>query len=353
MKKNVVGQLIVTPSESPPKNSNVIYVNLYNPDGTPFTGGNSFLVLAEGEEVPPGTPPRTPIFVYEDDEIEPPEPGNPPSTPTNLSSSGVTQTSFQFSWNAASGADSYDWVIGNDAESSTNQTSVTVTSRTPNTSYTVRVRARNEFGASPWGSLNITTLPEETPEPSETFNVFGDSVPPSTLTWNSDGNVGDWVANQFYTYGTPPHTNLEIFGVRLWVPAGAPSNISGTSVGISKNGAGTGVGHNGENIGLEIMNNGSQTTMTGPLIPGQWNDIPMTNAYPLVHGDGIWAGVRVGDGRYYVHTNGAGLGSHYDSVNLPRFCLAESTGPRSWSTAGGIMPSSAVYYGIDLMIREV
>ncbi|EWC59768.1 Chitinase [Actinokineospora spheciospongiae] len=88
----------------------------------------------------------------------------PPSTPAGLRSTAQTATSLSLAWNAATdnvGVTGYDVYLGATLAASTATTSATVSGLTPDTAYSVTVRARDAAGnASPPGAaLAVRTKP--------------------------------------------------------------------------------------------------------------------------------------------------------------------------------------------------
>ena len=81
-----------------------------------------------------------------------------PAAPSNLSAT-ATSTSITLSWDAVTGATSYDVKLGTTETAAPSGTSHTFPNLTANTAYTLSVRARNSSGASPWSSLSPTTAP--------------------------------------------------------------------------------------------------------------------------------------------------------------------------------------------------
>ena len=111
-------------------------------------------------------------------EIEEPEPCD---APTNLSANNITETSAEIIWNGT--ATTYEIKVnGGEAETLTT-TSKTLTGLTPNTAYTIEVRAVCEEQTSPWTSTNFTTLEEIIPEPEV---ILGEV---STLAATNVGNT--------------------------------------------------------------------------------------------------------------------------------------------------------------------
>ena len=112
------------------------------------------------------------------EEIVTPEPCD---APTNLSASNITETSAEITWNGT--ATTYEFKVnGGEAETLTTTTKA-LTGLTPNTAYTVEVRAICEDQTSDWVSTTFTTLEEIIPEPE----VVEGQV--STLSATNVGNT--------------------------------------------------------------------------------------------------------------------------------------------------------------------
>ena len=84
-----------------------------------------------------------------------PEP-EPCDAPTNLTVSNITENSADVSWNGT--ATTYELKVNSGAAETLTSTSKTLTDLTPNTAYTVEVRAICESQASAWVSTTFTTL---------------------------------------------------------------------------------------------------------------------------------------------------------------------------------------------------
>ncbi|GAB3339767.1 hypothetical protein GCM10027429_26580 [Marivirga atlantica] len=109
-------------------------------------------------------------------------------TPTGLASSNVTYNSFTVSWNAVSGASSYDVEVnGSIASDDATNTSVNLTGASANTTYSVKVRANCSGGSSAYSSAISVTTPDE---PSTGGCTGGISSFPYTESFES--SLGAW-----------------------------------------------------------------------------------------------------------------------------------------------------------------
>ena len=122
-----------------------------------------------------------------------------PSTPTNLTASGTTQTTTNLSWNASTdnvGVTGYDVYRGATLIASVTGTTYQATGLTASTAYTFSVRAKDAAGniSSSSNTVNVTTLsPPDTQAPSAPTNLTASGTTQTTtnLSWNaSTDNVG-------------------------------------------------------------------------------------------------------------------------------------------------------------------
>jgi hypothetical protein len=90
------------------------------------------------------------------EEVVTPEPCD---APTNLSASNITETSAEITWNGT--ASTYEFKLNSGAAETLTTTTKTLTGLTPNTAYTVEVRAICEEQTSDWVTTNFTTLEEQ------------------------------------------------------------------------------------------------------------------------------------------------------------------------------------------------
>ncbi|MEE0266976.1 MAG: fibronectin type III domain-containing protein, partial [Bacteroidales bacterium] len=92
------------------------------------------------------------------EEIVTPEPCD---TPTNLSASNITETSADITWTGT--ASTYEFKLNGGTAETLTTTTKALTGLTPNTAYTVEVRAVCEDAESDWVTTTFTTL-QEIPE---------------------------------------------------------------------------------------------------------------------------------------------------------------------------------------------
>ncbi len=90
------------------------------------------------------------------EEVVTPEPCD---APTNLSANNITETSAEITWNGT--ASTYEFKLNSGAAETLTTTTKTLTGLTPNTAYTVEVRAICEEQTSAWVTTNFTTLEEQ------------------------------------------------------------------------------------------------------------------------------------------------------------------------------------------------
>lgn len=117
----------------------------------------------------------------------------PPSAPTNLSASNITQTTVDLSWNASTdnvGVVGYDVYMGSTLLGTVAGTTATVTGLTESTTYNFTVKAKDAAGnESPSSNVvTITTLdPPDTEAPSTPTNLMASNVTQTTvdLSWNA------------------------------------------------------------------------------------------------------------------------------------------------------------------------
>jgi len=122
-----------------------------------------------------------------------------PSTPTNLTASGTTQTSTNLSWTASTdnvGVTGYNVYRGTTLLTTVTGTTYTATGLTASTAYAFTVRARDAAGnlSAASNTANVTTLANttDTTAPSTpTLSASGTTQTSTNLSWTvSTDNVG-------------------------------------------------------------------------------------------------------------------------------------------------------------------
>jgi subtilisin family serine protease len=117
----------------------------------------------------------------------------PPATPTGLAASNVTATSFSLSWNASSGATSYDVQIrpqgGTWNTYNVTSTSYNAAGLNSSTTYEAQVRAKNSAGNSSYCSaISVTTL-TAIPSVPTGLNSSNITTNSATLSWNASSGA--------------------------------------------------------------------------------------------------------------------------------------------------------------------
>ncbi|MDQ2178988.1 S8 family serine peptidase [Marinifilum sp. D714] len=124
--------------------------------------------------------------------------GNPPATPTGLVASNVKATSFDLTWDASSGASSYDIQIRESGGTWSNYTSssnaYSYTGATAETTYEFQVRAVNSAGNSDYtsiGNVSTTALP---PLPDIPANITVSNITANSfsLSWDAANYANDY-----------------------------------------------------------------------------------------------------------------------------------------------------------------
>ncbi|HTB79777.1 MAG TPA: fibronectin type III domain-containing protein [Opitutaceae bacterium] len=150
----------------------------------------------------------------------------PPTAPTDLAASDITQNSLTLNWTASTdniGVVAYDVYKNGTLAGSSATPSLDVTGLTPNTAYSLTVKARDAAGNASDASapLSVTTLADTSPPTAPTglaaSNVTMTSL---TLTWTASTDDVGVTVYDIYSNG---------------VPAGSSALTSFNLVGLSPN----------------------------------------------------------------------------------------------------------------------
>ncbi|MGB0295162.1 MAG: fibronectin type III domain-containing protein, partial [Flavobacteriaceae bacterium] len=121
-----------------------------------------------------------------------------PSTPTDVAASNITDTSADITWTDASdnvGVTGYDVYVDGELDGSTTSTSYSLTGLSPETSYSVAVRAKDAAGnESGEGSTSFTTgafVDSQAPTQPTNLSSSNETTTSADITWEpSTDNVG-------------------------------------------------------------------------------------------------------------------------------------------------------------------
>ena len=142
----------------------------------------------------------------------------PCDAPTALAANNITETSAEITWNGT--ASTYELKVNGGESETLTTTSKTLTNLTPNTAYTIEVRAICEEQTSAWVSTNFTTLEEIIPEPEvilgEVSTLAATEVGNTSATLNgalvSAGNSENFIVG--FALATVSDFTLEDTGVQ-------------------------------------------------------------------------------------------------------------------------------------------
>lgn len=268
-----------------------------------------------------------------------------PSAPAGLSGSSMTSSSFVLTWAAATdnlGVTGYEVFVNGVSYGIVAGTSITVTGRQQNTSYSCTVRARDAAGnwGPPSSATSVTTLVSTSTEHS----IFAEATFPGLLQYSSGGSIT--VASGFNT-GASGTTGWKLTGLRLFVPGGATVPATATMavftppLGSSPNLA--------TPVHSEVIS----------LTPGAWNSVDLTTPMTITSGMPFWVGYQFSDGSYFS-TTATGSSAVRASDNAELYLTANSmqngTFRNYYQENGGGTDSSTIggqAYGIDVIVSEV
>jgi bacillolysin len=147
----------------------------------------------------------------------------PPSVPTNLTASNITQNSADLTWNASSdnvGVTAYNIYVNGSLDGTSTNASYSLSGLSPNTTYSVGVSALDAAGnESGQATTSVTTLPSDTQAPSVPTNLTASSITQNSadLSWNaSSDNVGVTAYNIYVNGsldGTSTNTSYSLSGL--------------------------------------------------------------------------------------------------------------------------------------------
>ena len=127
-----------------------------------------------------------------------PEP-EPCDAPTALAASNITETSADITWTGT--ASTYEFKLNGGTAETLTTTTKALTGLTPNTAYTVEVRAVCEDQQSAWVTTTFTTLAEQggtDPEPCDApTNLTANNITETTanITWNGTASTYEFKLN--------------------------------------------------------------------------------------------------------------------------------------------------------------
>ncbi len=138
----------------------------------------------------------------------------PPETPTGLTSPSQTSTTIDLTWDASSGATSYQIYCGATLVGTTSYCSFTITGLSPDHSYYISLKALNQYGSSsPTSILVYTTIaPPETPAYAPTYSNVGSTTLTVTILPVLDATSYKLYKNGVY-YCTTTSTTISVTGL--------------------------------------------------------------------------------------------------------------------------------------------
>jgi hypothetical protein len=183
------------------------------------------------------------------------------------------------------------------------------------------------------------------------YSVYGDNAPPFTYTTYDDAGVDSWLGEQF-TLSDTPERAFQAVGVRVYVPAGSAMIGQTGYIGLVRRA----VESSGAYVyGAAIPSpgpggNGSKTAMATPLVEG-WNDFYLDTPQAANSGDALVACIALRG--YYLF--GAGPHEEIESADTNLFLVDAASYQRTFYASdglGGMGVSSAIDYGLDIIVRE-
>ncbi len=157
-------------------------------------------------------------------------------TPTGLAGSSIAETTFTMSWDAVSGADSYDLEIdGSIISDNTIATSVNVTGAAAGTTYSCRVRSNCGGTSSAWSAavdVTTTSSPGGLDCSATVSAPYSESFENTLGAWsNASGDDFDWTTRS----GSTPSSNTGPSGANdgtyyVYVESSSPNYSNMTAI---------------------------------------------------------------------------------------------------------------------------
>lgn len=265
----------------------------------------------------------------------------PPTVPTNLVSSNVTDTSFTLAWTASTdnqGVTGYDVFLDGILKASVLTNTANITGLTAETLYSVTVKAKDAAGNI---SAASTALPVTTGAATGTphHSIWGATFPYTSVK-NTEAEPLT-VANSFYSYGTTPNMDAwRVIGARIWVPAEV-TMTQGCTVSL----------WHGQATLLDATPN--NTVAMGVPVSGQWNEVFFPVPTEQTTADVIWIGYRFANGDYLSAT---GMTTEFiTSLDGSHIVMSENIVPRSrykYDSGSTFSAVPNITYSIDIIYDE-
>lgn len=160
--------------------------------------------------------------------------------------------------------------------------------------YSFTVQATNSFGSDTQAFTGTVDASED----ATSFSIFA-GAPTGSLSSHNDADAGSWLSTLFYCAGTAMPAGSQIFGARLYVPAGSAHIGQSWSAAYQTRSSGYWPGAGALDQSLYDSNG---TKVNGSALVAGWNDIEFTTKVDVVPSGGCWIlGVTIGDGTRYLH----------------------------------------------------
>ncbi|MDP5275742.1 fibronectin type III domain-containing protein [Chengkuizengella axinellae] len=206
----------------------------------------------------------------------------PPSAPSNLTATGITETTVDLSWNASTdnvGVTGYDVYQDSTYIGSPASTSFLVTGLTADTTYMFEIKAKDEAGneSSASNSVNVTTATSDTTPPSAPSNITSSGITATSVDLNWDASTDNVGVTGYDIYdgatkiGTTASTTFSVteltsnttytFEIRAKDAAGNESAGSSITVTTLDASSGGGTTINEDDYTIEIIDDGTTVTM--------------------------------------------------------------------------------------------